>query len=133
MNLADFLTKYSKEKIDYDKRFGPQCVDVFRQYCQDVWQIPHTGGVEGAKDLWLNYDKMLGEKEYLSKVTGLPAAGDVVVFNATKNNKYGHVAIFLGVIDFEHILVFEQDGIKLDGAKYGIRGFDNILGFFRKK
>lgn len=133
MNLAEFLNKYTGKKVDFDKVYGAQCVDLFRRYCQDVWQIPHTGGVEDAKDLWLNYDKMPGEKEYLSKVTGLPAAGDVVVFNATKTNKYGHVAIFLGAIDYENILVFEQDGFKQDGAKYGTRGFDNILGFFRKK
>ena len=41
MNLAEFLNKYTGKKVDFDKVYGAQCVDLFRQYCQDVWQIPH--------------------------------------------------------------------------------------------
>lgn len=58
MKLNDFINKNLNKKIDYDKVFGSQCVDVFRQYCEDVLNIPHTGSVEGAKDLYLNYEKL---------------------------------------------------------------------------
>lgn len=133
MTLAEFINKNNGKKVDFDGVYGAQCVDLFRQYCKDVWKIPHTGGVEGAKDLWLKYDAMPKEKEYLEKVSGLPVAGDVVVYDATKTNSYGHVAIFIGVIGWENVLVFEQDGYRQDGAKFGIRGFSNLLGFFRKK
>ena len=66
MTLEEFVIKYNGTPIDYDKAFGPQCVDVFRQYCPDVCGIKeHTGPCAtsgGAKDLFLDYDKMPLEK-----------------------------------------------------------------------
>ena len=55
MTPAEFFVKYQRDMIDYDKAFGAQCVDVFRQYCKDVIGCPHTGSVEGAKDLWFRF------------------------------------------------------------------------------
>ena len=48
MTLDEFVKKYNGKKVDYDGRYGCQCVDLFRQYCEDVLNIPHTGGVIGA-------------------------------------------------------------------------------------
>lgn len=107
-------------------------MDLFRQYNKDVWGNPHTGAVEGAKDLFLNYKKMPEEVKYL-KIVKTPFVGDVVVFDATSANKYGHVGIIVGSVSNETFLVFEQDGFKQDGAKIGIRDKSNILGYLRKK
>ncbi|MCQ2086545.1 MAG: CHAP domain-containing protein [Bacilli bacterium] len=133
MKLDEFVTKYINKGVDWDKKFGFQCVDVFRQYCYDVWEIPHTGGVDGAKDLWLNYDKLPLEKKYLDKFTISRATpGDVIIWNSSPTNKYGHVAILLGITD-KQVLVFEQDGFKQDGAKIKLRSRENVLGVLRKK
>lgn len=135
MELVDFINKYTKEKVDYDKTFGPQCTDLFRQYCQDVLQIPHTGSVDGARDLFINYSALPLEKKYFYRYSKSykPKYGDIVVFDLTATNKYGHVAIVISQINSNSLLVFEQDGIKQDGAKFGIRKTDNILGYLRKK
>ena len=49
MKIEEFINKYLNKIVDFDGAFGAQCVDVFRQYCKDVLEIPHTGAVEGAR------------------------------------------------------------------------------------
>jgi len=135
MTLTEFVDKYNGKKIDYDGRYGAQCVDVFRQYCKDVLAIPHTGGVVGAAELYTKYDAMPLEQKYFNKLVytgGKPEAGDVVIFGATKTNSYGHVAIVLDA-STEKITVFEQDGFKQDGAHIGSWSYARVLGFLRKR
>lgn len=134
MTLTHFIKKYNGKKVDFDGAFGAQCVDLFRQYNKEVWGNPHTGAVEGAKDLILNYDNLPLEQKHLEKNPRyfFPKAGDVAVWGASSSNKYGHVAIVVYTED-NNLIVFEQDGFKQDGAKLNIRTDDNLLGFLRKK
>lgn len=133
MNLCEFVIAYNGKKIDFDGVFGAQCVDLFRQYSKDVNGTPHTGSVDGAKDLFLNHEKLL-QKDYYKKVgkTSVPKPGDVAVWGQSATNKYGHVAIVLSQLD-DCLIVFEQDGFKQDGAKINIRSKDNLLGYLRRK
>ena len=135
MTVNEFVDTYNGKKVDYDGRFGYQCVDLFRQYCKDVWQIPHTGGVVGAAELFTKYDKMPLEVKYLDRLvyTGdMPETGDVVLFAPTKKNQYGHVAIVI-TASSQSMAVFEQDGFAQTGAYIKERGYGNVLGFLRKK
>ena len=132
MELDEFINKYIKTKVDFDGAYGEQCVDLFRQYCKDVLNLPHTGAVEGAKDLILKYAKLPLEIKYF-RVSSYGESGDIVVWDSTISNKYGHVAIYISDVDIENILVFEQDGFKQDGAKLKIRSKKNILGFLHKR
>ena len=137
ISLADFVQKYNGKKIDFDGLYGAQCVDLFRLYCKEGLGIKeHTGSCStsgGAKDLFLDYEKMQGERKYFSKVTGKNFnAGDVLVWDGTDKNKFGHVAIFLCKLN-NLLLVFEQDGFKQNGAQINIRCTDNLLGALRKK
>lgn len=133
MTLCDFVNKYINKKVDFDGAFGAQCVDLFRQYCKDVLEIhEHTGAVEGAKDLFYNHNKMI-QKKYFVRISNKNVKyGDVVIYDSTKTNKYGHVAIILGIVDNSSILVFEQNGFTQDGAKITLRTFNNYLGVLRK-
>lgn len=137
MNLEEFITKYSGKKVDFDGVYGAQCVDLFRQYVKECLGISeHTGSCStsgGAKDLFLDYPKMEKEKKYFTRETkkGM-IQGDVLIWNETETNKYGHVAIYLGKLN-NSLIVFEQDGFKQDGAKINIRSKNNLLGFLRKK
>ena len=132
MKLDEFINKYINTKVDFDNAFGAQCVDLFRQYCKDVLNIPHTGAVEGAKDIFLNYDKLPLEQKYFKKYsTNNPKPADVIIWNETKTNKYGHIAIVISNLSNNKVLVFEQDGFKQDGAKLSIRTTENMLGILR--
>jgi len=137
MTLEEFVIKYNGKKVDYDGVFGSQCVDLFRQYCVDVLLIAeHTGSCQssgGAKDLFLDYHRMPVEKKYFIRSSSKTCkAGDVLIWNESLTNKYGHVAIYLGMIGNSY-LVFEQDGFKQDGAKINLRGKENLLGYLRKR
>ena len=132
MKLDEFINKYINTKVDFDNAFGAQCVDLFRQYCKDVLNIPHTGAVEGAKDIFLNYDKLPLEQKYFKKYSkNNPEPADVIIWNQTKTNKYGHIAIVISSLSNNKVLVFEQDGFKQNGAKLSIRTTENMLGVLR--
>ena len=135
MTLDEFVKKYSGTKVDYDGQYGYQCVDLFRQYCADVLNIPHTGAVVGAAELYTKYEALPLEQKYFNRIAydgTVPQAGDVVIFSATASNAYGHVAIVLSADDKE-LTVFEQDGFKQDGAHIGTWKHERILGFLRKR
>lgn len=108
------------------------CVDLFRQYCQDVLEVPHTGSVDGAKDLFLEYDNLPKERTYFKRLKGLSGIkpGDIIVWNETKTNKYGHVAIYL-CKDNKDLIVLEQNGFTQDGVKISKRTTTGILGYLR--
>lgn len=133
MTFDEFVKNYEGKQVDYDNAFGSQCVDLFRQYSKEVLEISkHTGAVTGAKDLYLNYDKMPLMVEYFQKVY-TPQKGDIVVFNGTRTNEYGHVALVV-YASRKTIVVFEQDGFNQDkGAYLKLRTFENVLGFLRKR
>ena len=132
LRFDEFINKYINTKVDFDNAFGAQCVDLFRKYCKDVLNIPHTGAVEGAKDIFLNYDKLPLEQKYFKKYsTNNPEPADVIIWNETKTNKYGHIAIVVSNLSNNKVLIFEQDGFKQDGAKLSIRTTENMLGILR--
>ena len=135
MSIDQFITKYCGKKVDFDGAYGAQCVDLFRQYCQDVLGIPHTGSVDGAKDLYEKYADLPVEKKYFTRLTksATPGLGLVAVWGATPTNKYGHVAIVLCGIDSSSLLVFEQNGVLQDGAKLMRRSKQNLLGYLKLK
>ena len=135
--LEYFIKKYTGKFVDFDHAFGAQCVDLFRQYAQEHLGIKeHTGPCAttgGAKDLFLDYDKMPIEKKYFKRSTAKNyQPGDVLVWDKTDKNKYGHVAIFLAKLGAD-VIVFEQNGITLNGAEIIVRSTGNILGYLRYK
>ena len=133
MKIDEFITKYMGKKVDFDGAYGAQCVDLFRQYCQDVLGLPHTGSVDGAKDLYEKYSNLPNEVKYFERFSRGVVTGDVVIWGPTEKNPYGHVAIVVGNMPGRDLLVFEQDGLKQDGAKLTIRTIDNLLGYLRKR
>ena len=135
MDTKQFVDHYYGKKVDADGFSGAQCVDHFRQFNKDVFGFPHTGGVEGAKDLWEQYGKLPEEKKYYEQIRKegtVPLEGDVVVFGKTASNKYGHVAIVLWA-SRKVLVVFEQDGLKQDGARIGVRSYYSVLGYLRRR
>lgn len=131
MTLSEFIVKYKGQKVDFDNAYGAQCVDLFRQYCQDVLDIPHTGALRNAqaKNIWLDYNNMPLEQKYFVKVKGAFRPGDVLVWDG---GQYGHVAIFLSMLG-TNLIVFEQDGFKQDGAKISLLKPSGLLGALRKR
>lgn len=138
MLLDDFVKKYEGKKVDFDGVFGAQCVDLARQYWKEgLGILEHTGPCSttgGAKDLFLDYEKMPIEKKYFIKIqkNKVFIPGDTLIWDSTETNKYGHVAIYLETLN-DSVIVFEQNGFKQDGAKVTVRSKEKLLGALRKK
>ena len=83
--------------------------------------------------MFLDYDKMPVEKKYFYRSrqkNWIP--GDVLIWDKTDKNQYGHVAIFLAYLG-NSFLVFEQNGITQAGAEIAIRDRTNLLGYLRER
>ena len=125
MTLTQFIKKYQGTKVDFDGKFGPQCVDLARQYCSEVLEVPQFPPVEGAKDIIKNPGKLKVIKE---DVLADYSSGDVLIWGASKTNKYGHVAILVAIYNTKYFIFLEQDGFKQDGVKLAFRSRENLLG-----
>ena len=121
MTLKRFIVNNLGKKVDFDNKFGFQCVDFYRQYCKDVLGIPQTPAVEGAKDIWENHGSLKQSKDSF-------AAGDILIYDSTPTNKYGHVCILVSLLDSDTFVVFEQNGFEQSGAKLTVRNTTNLLG-----
>lgn len=127
MTVIEFVKKYNGKRVDFDNRFGAQCVDLFRQYCKEVWQVPQLPPVEGAKD-FAESARSDKAKDYWFITNAQAFIGEVLVYGATPTNPYGHICIVLDFLDNDTYIVFEQDGYKQDGAKVALRNKENLLG-----
>lgn len=121
MTLKRFIVNNLGKKVDFDNKFGFQCVDLYRQYCKDVLGIPQTPAVDGAKDIWENHGSLKQSKDSF-------AVGDILIYDATPTNKYGHVCILVSLLDTDTFIVFEQNGFEQSGAKLTVRNTTNLLG-----
>jgi len=137
MNLQEFVEKYKGRKVDFDGRYGVQCVDLARQYFKDVWELPlQPESVIGAQDFYLKYNERHIQRQMCDCVTFrwgmIPPEGAVVLFGATPANKYGHIGICIKA-DEKKITLFEQDGFKQDGAKISVWPYNSVMGWLLKK
>lgn len=92
MTLSDFIGINNGRKLDYDKFYGAQCVDLYRFYLKDVLRVPQSPAVKGAADLWVNYRS----QDFLripNTPLGIPQPGDVMIWNRNTGAGAGHVAI----------------------------------------
>ena len=125
ISLTQFIKKYLGTKVDFDGKFGPQCVDLARQYYSEVLNIPQFPPVEGAKDIIKNPGNLKVIKE---DVLADYSSGDVLIWGASRTNQYGHVAILVSIYNTKYFIVLEQDGFKQDGCKLAFRSRENLLG-----
>ena len=129
MTLTQFIRNNLGKKVDYDGNFGPQCVDLYRQYCKDVLNVPQTPSVEGAKDIIEKPGSLSVTRE---STLADYSRGDVLIWGPTKSNQYGHVAILVAIYNTKYFIVLEQDGFKKDGVKLAFRSRENLLGCLYK-
>lgn len=134
IKLKDFIKENLGKCIDYDGKHGSQCVDLFRQYNKDVLGNDDLESVEGAKDLFLNYDNMPKHKKAFKKLSsGDLKKGDLAILDKSEKNPYGHVAIVIGR-DGDTITVIEQDGLNQNKGTYKNKyKITKILGGLRSK
>jgi len=146
MTLQEFVDKYKGAAVDFDGKYGAQCVDLARQYFKDVWELPkQPEPVTGAADFFFKHESRPAQRELLNCVPYVgtpPPAGAVVIFKSSGTNKYGHIGVCLDA-DASGMDVFEQDGIvnekalnegrEQKGAYTGRWSYDRLVGWLAKK
>lgn len=134
MYLSDFLKKYNNKKIDYDKAYGAQCVDLFRQFNKEVLGISQPRGVNGAKDFWSNYGVDPNLYNNFNKIANtpnfVPQFGDIAIWG---NGTYGHIAICTGKGDVNKFESFDQNYPTGSACHYVTHNYSGFLGVLRPK
>ena len=128
--IEEWLNSADGVKMNPDRRYGLQCVDLVDQYAQDIFGVSWTesvGGVAGARQLldrapdafWNRIDNDPNNPALI------PERGDVVVFAGDGSNQWGHTAVVL-TAGVHGITVIQQDGFAaphqfVDGAWYSAK------------
>lgn len=134
ITLSEFVIKWLGKKADWDGHYDGQCVDLFRYYVDEVLGFPQPKGVGGAKDFWLNYDTDPNLKNYYEKITntptGVPTAGDVMIWNSKAGGGFGHVSIFLEG-NASKFTSFDQNFPTLSKCTKTVHDYTNVYGWLR--
>lgn len=125
MNLPEFYKKYRGQYVDFDNVYGPQCVDLIKAYFQDVLGLPPFKG--NALDY---FTEIPGFRLIKNSWFAYPKPGDVIVWDETPTNPYGHVAIVNWVRTFD-FGVFEQNNPLGSFAHFNDYRYRNVLGWLR--
>lgn len=117
MNFDSFMNEWLGRRIDYDKVYAYQCVDLILQYIYECYGIP--SGVNGnAIDYWNNPSIPLLDK--FDKLDGSDALqGDIVVLNGLPGNADGHIGIATGNVNASDVEILEQNGADGNGSGVG--------------
>ena len=132
--LMDFVSRYEGRNIDFDGFFGYTCVDLVRQYFQEVWKIPQPEptGDAGAAAFYVKHGSRPIQARHLDLITYnprmVPPDGAVIVFRGTETNRFGHIGICVNA-DERGINLFEQDGFRQSPAAIRRWDYGRVLGW----
>jgi len=117
MTYQQFQNKWLGKRVDIDKLYGYQCVDLIKQYMLETQGIPN-GAYGNAVDYWYKTHNAVSAK--YDRVNGSNAQqGDIVVLKGINGNPYGHIGIATGNINFISVQILEQNGSTGNGSGVG--------------
>ncbi len=137
----------SRGKDGYNIGLRYQCVEFVKRYYYEYYhhKMPDPSG--NAIDFFdrnLNdgaFNKDRGLNQFRNPSLSKPQSGDLMIFDATTTNRYGHVAIVARVEDDQVEIIQQNPGqyassratfdLKLEAGKYRI-GNKRIMGWLRK-
>lgn len=124
---VEWLNQAPGIAMNPDGAYGLQCVDGADQYAQDLFGVPWRqtlGAVAGARQLMQTasteyFEKVWNDPNNLSLI---PQTGDIIIWNGSPINQWGHVAIVVSATQ-QGVTVVQQDGFAephqfVDGAWY---------------
>jgi len=138
IKLQDFINKYNGRYVDFDKKYGPQCVDLLRQYCNDVlgidaYTLPPT---DYAKNIFKRFP-LLGTDKFtkiLNTLNNYPNPGDIVFWDWRwpVTGFGGHVAIATGG-NVNKFISFDQNYPTHSPCRYYNHDYRGVMGWLRSR
>lgn len=136
LSVQQIVDKYNGKAVDFDKKYGAQCVDFFNFVNAEMVGAPFIGTPVsgGARDLW-EVDNQVRNQHYKKMPSGTPEqAGDILVYGEP-NGRYvengkvfflGHVRMALGNGQY-----IEQNGKKANVTVVNSDKVGGLLGILR--
>jgi len=59
MTLQEFIDLSAGQYVNFDTVYGPQCMDLYREYVRDVLRFDQSKGVSNAWQVFFNFDPAL--------------------------------------------------------------------------
>ena len=125
MNSTDFFLKYNKKFLDYDGAFGAQCPDPIKAYFVEVLGRPSIAG--NAIDYWRDIS---GFTRIARTPFNKPNPGDIIIWDKTQSNPYGHI----GICNWSRMFdmgTFEQNNPVGSPCGFRERSYKGVLGWLR--
>lgn len=120
MSYTSFEKRWLGKRIDYDKVYEFQCVDLVKQYLYQEFRL-NPGSWGNAIDYWTRtHPKILTKFKRVQ--TNAPKRGDVVILRGVPGRnsaKYGHIGIATGRATPTTVEILEQNGSTGNGSGEG--------------
>jgi hypothetical protein len=131
-----FVNAWTNKPIDFDKSYGYQCVDLMRQFAQDVLGMNSQFPRGNAYAIFSNMSSTTTLKKVLNTPAAVPSKGDVIFWHpAASNGQAGHVAIFVEG-NSKQFSSFDQNYCKNTGSGIGecaprkvVHNYDGVAGW----
>jgi len=144
MTYAQFVAKYQGRFVDYDKKYGFQCVDLIRQYVKEVHGLDAYKAIPAgatAKVIFQNFKSNAYFTKVLNSKNNIPKKGDILFWGTypTVTGWAGHTAIFDSG-DLYTVISFDQNyptGSYCKLVKHGsgkiFHGYRGVMGWLSRK
>lgn len=97
MTFDEFITKWTGKPVDFDGVYPNQCMDLMHQYVYEVLGLTDRKLLAhpAAYQVFTDFTATEHFEKIANTPDGIPQKGDIVLFNKTPSNPYGHVCIFI--------------------------------------
>jgi len=136
MTFIEFANKYNGKFLDFDGRYGYQCMDLMRAYIQEVLRLPPytLPAVTYAKQVFTNFKPNKYFTKVINTPTAVPKKGDIIFWGwkYPTTGVAGHVAIF-SEGNVNCFISFDQNYPSRQPCKYVNHSYSGVLGWLSPK
>lgn len=143
MKHEEFIAKWKGKRYEEVKGYGFECVWLSKLYLSEVLGLPTRSFWWSAYTGWLNKSKTFPTSIYeriVNEIESVPEQWDIIFFDRTKKNPYGHVGI-VHEADKLDVTIIEQNGDKWSSTwLWGdairlqtYKNYKNVLGWYSLK
>ena len=138
MNYNEFKNKWKWKKTDFDWQFWFQCTDLSKLFCKEVYGITLWGFNWSALNGWNTWSPFSSRwKRVTNTPSAVPKAWDIIFFNKTATNPYGHTWVVWIKNNINTFTILEQnagngkwDWKWANAITERVKGYSKCLGWF---